>query len=367
MVIRCAWGTDCHDCGSRQAMNNSLTGEIELLRTARMEVRAAWTATQPPFIMAYTDPTDEFGVSRSMESGRSIEPSFALHWHRMTAACCETGGLMLDVGSNFGYYALFAAAMGCRVVAWEPVPTFRAFLEIAVQLNHLSHRVHVRPAVVSDRPSARIELAVPQRGIAGTASLVEHWAKSGTNVDTAIGGASIITARAETVDDALDELGLLNERPCAMKVDVEGHEPAVFAGAARLLARAPPRALLFEYSPGVAERAKVWKLLPACAPMGTRTPLSTRALYACSRRAAFASRLPQTPNHSSRCAERAIDCGTLAVSASRCDRPSRALSTDAHRPVVSGARCRCRRCARSVLVGWQRKCAMWRIWSPTSG
>lgn len=194
-----------------------------------MHVRAAWTATQPPFIMVYTDPKDEFGVSRSMDSGRAIEPGFALHWHRLTAAGCASGGLMLDVGSNFGYYALWAAVMGCRVIAWEPVPTFRAFLKLGAMLNNVSGRIHVRATVASDAPSASLGIAVPRRGIAGTASLVADWAVNGTNVDKSIDGATtVVNVPAETIDSALQLLDapsgaqtpVLLEQPCAMKVDV---------------------------------------------------------------------------------------------------------------------------------------------------
>ncbi len=42
--------------------------------------------------------------------------------------CDRPGGaraLVLDVGANFGYFALMAAMYGCRVIAWEPVETFR--------------------------------------------------------------------------------------------------------------------------------------------------------------------------------------------------------------------------------------------------
>jgi len=33
----------------------------------------------------------------------------------------NVAGLVLDVGANFGYYSLYAATLGCRVLAFEPV------------------------------------------------------------------------------------------------------------------------------------------------------------------------------------------------------------------------------------------------------
>ena len=75
---------------------------VALLASRSIEVRAAWTATQPPFIFPYTNPAEDFDVSRHMSSMRSVEPMYNLYWHRLSFECCARGGLMLDVGSNFG-------------------------------------------------------------------------------------------------------------------------------------------------------------------------------------------------------------------------------------------------------------------------
>ena len=42
---------------------------------------------------------------------------------------------------QFGYYSLMAASMGCRVIAWEPVPYFAAFFKYALLRNNLTHAV----------------------------------------------------------------------------------------------------------------------------------------------------------------------------------------------------------------------------------
>lgn len=319
--VRCAWATDCADCGEQEwrqhrtaalhqvlPQRRFLSSDVErapnisgidlLVAPGGFPVHAAWTVTQPPFIMPFTDPSRDLGVSRSMSTARAIEPEFNLFWHRLGDRCCASGGVVLDVGANFGYYALFAAVMGCRVVAWEPVPAFRAFLEIGAQLNNVSHRIHIRSAVVTDVASAGkdMTLAVPTGGIFGTASLATEWAKGGSNVDSAINAhVAMVHARSETIDAVLGDgessvgsgsgVGSSSggsgggggrgggggdggsERACLLKVDVEGHEPQVMRGAARLLATAPPRALLFEYTPGVVERARKWSLLPGYASL----------------------------------------------------------------------------------------------------
>ncbi len=64
-----------------------------------------------------------------------------------------------------------------RVIAWEPVPKFRHFLEYGVQLNGFQGSALVRAAAVADRDGGSYTLQVPQRGIWGTASI------GGGNID----------------------------------------------------------------------------------------------------------------------------------------------------------------------------------------
>ena len=65
----------------------------------------------------------------------------------------------------------------CRVIAWEPVPRFRHFIEYGLQLNNFQPHVLVRPTAVADRDGGLYMLKVPQRGIWGTASI------GGGNID----------------------------------------------------------------------------------------------------------------------------------------------------------------------------------------
>lgn len=52
----------------------------------------------------------------------------------------------------------------CRVVAWEPVPQFRAFTEYAVALNGLSHLVDLRATAAADQAGVQYNMTIPQRG-----------------------------------------------------------------------------------------------------------------------------------------------------------------------------------------------------------
>lgn len=291
MVLSCEFGTDCSDCRPLQSSTLATLKEVlpsadlallkrdtasahpeggarsqgvALLRERGIEVRAAVTRTQPRFMMTYTDPSVDVDVSGSMHQLRIVEARYSYYFAKLSRRCCAAGGLMLDVGANFGYYSLLAAKMGCRVIAWEPVPTFRAFFETAAALNNLSHRIHIRHSVVSDLPGRNISLTVPLRGIWGTASI------QGANVDSNIkGGSYTLRVPTETLDQ------VVRERACAMKLDVEGHEPAVLLGAGRFLQEYAPEVILKEYTPGTAER----RMLRNDIEEPLKYPASLRALH----------------------------------------------------------------------------------------
>ena len=273
--VECDMGADCADCGARYVRRPQLAtlaqampaapaaaittttptaeagGAVSLLRDRGVAVRAAWTRTQPPFVMAFTDPKADIDVSENMQRMRLVEPLYNLYWERLTAKCCADGGLVLDVGVNFGYYALYAARLGCRVVGWEPVPVFRAFVESAARLSNLSDRIHLRPAVLAERGGGTVTMRVPERGIWGTASV------DGLNVDPSVKATVYtVTAPTETLDD------VVREKACMMKLDVEGYEPLVLRGATRTLREYPPAAVLMEYTPGVIERSHQWERAP---------------------------------------------------------------------------------------------------------
>lgn len=224
----CDLGTDCTDCGrpvwvgesatlaeamrgerihsaekteqSEATQSDATSSNVAALRNKGVEVNAAWTATQPSFVMLYTSWLADTDVSASMSSFRAVEPLYNVYWHKLSHACCANGGLVLDVGANFGYYSLYAARMGCRVIAWEPVPLFRHFIEAAARINNLSHMIHVRPLVVSDKSGETVQMLVPERGYWGTASV------DGLNVDPSIRSARHeLRVTTEALDDVVTE------------------------------------------------------------------------------------------------------------------------------------------------------------------
>ena len=201
--------------------------------------RHQWTKTSPPFLMA-TGAAEVSEVSKGVQLEGVHEPRYTAYWQRLTARCCASGGLVVDVGANLGWFSLLSARMGCRVLAFEPVPAIAALFMASAKLNNLSHRISLHRAVASDDPTHQpVHLHFQAQSwdtssIGGTAS--------STN------GSTLVRAPSETLD------AFVNESPCALKVDVEGHEPAVLRGGAASFKRYPPRVVMLEYTPGALER-----------------------------------------------------------------------------------------------------------------
>ncbi|HEY1691512.1 MAG TPA: FkbM family methyltransferase [Polyangiaceae bacterium] len=148
--------------------------------------------------------------------------AFVLHYLREP-------DLFVDVGANVGVYTVLASGF-CRAesVAVEPVPkTFQRLLA-NVRLNDLERRVQ----------SLNIGLARDRGTLAFTGSLdtVNHVVSEGEGV-----GGSTLRVPVMTLDEVLE-----GRAPSAIKMDVEGFETEVLAGAVATLGRPELRALIVE-------------------------------------------------------------------------------------------------------------------------
>ncbi|WP_432457714.1 FkbM family methyltransferase [Cellulomonas iranensis] len=133
---------------------------------------------------------------------------------RDMASRLAAGDVVVDVGANIGNHALYLAAVtGCDVVAYEPNDRLTTPLRRSVEVNGLSDRVRVRPVAVGER--------------SGRASFARE-------MPTNLGGQSVEADCAGPLEVVrLDDEDL---PPVAMvKIDVEGMELEVLAGAARLI------------------------------------------------------------------------------------------------------------------------------------
>jgi FkbM family methyltransferase len=150
------------------------------------------------------------------------------------------GDLFVDVGANLGYYSLLAAALvgpHGRVVAFEPNPAVRSRLVEHVALNAQQRVITVWAAALGARDAAAT-LYVPARAAeSGLASL--HLTPA--LIDRSPSAVSVSLKR---LDSCVSAAALGAAR--VMKLDVEGGETDVLAGATAWLSSSPPAHILCE-------------------------------------------------------------------------------------------------------------------------
>ena len=150
-------------------------------------------------------------------------------------------GLFIDVGANLGWHTLHAArhaTVEC-VLAFEPDAFNASLLARNLAANRIDN-VIVRVAAVGAAAGAgRLYRYKPSN--LGRHSLI---------CDHGLGSSPVALVG---LDGALENLRL-DRRPIrVLKIDVEGYEPAVIAGAARALART--ETVILEYSPALSRAA----------------------------------------------------------------------------------------------------------------
>lgn len=142
------------------------------------------------------------------------------------------GGTALDVGANQGLYTEVMLRKGERVVAFEPNPTVAAMLRGNLQTDKL----FVVQMAVSDR-EGEIEFYLDERPkMGGCASSV--YLLKGLEAHTKKNPVS-----CTTLDIFCGQHSLI---PNLIKIDVEGHEPHVIAGAKTIIEKYRP-AIIFEF------------------------------------------------------------------------------------------------------------------------
>lgn len=146
---------------------------------------------------------------------------------------------VFDVGANIGLMAIpvLRACGSCRVVSFEPSPNSLPFLRRTVRGSGFAGRWQVAEVALAGAPG---EMAFT---IGRPADALFEGFKSGDR----IAGARTITVPVSTLDREWRALG--SPPVSVVKIDVEGAEGLVLAGAAELLAEQRPAVLLEWHQP----------------------------------------------------------------------------------------------------------------------
>ena len=151
------------------------------------------------------------------------------------------GETLLDCGANVGMYTIWAAVTReARVYAFEPEAQNFALLNRNIQLNNVAGRVRAYCAGLSDQSGLSLLHISDMRAGGSNHSMGEALDFQHQPLATAFEQGSIACALDDLV--AAGSLPV----PAHIKIDVDGFEPRVIAGARRTLADPAVRSLLVE-------------------------------------------------------------------------------------------------------------------------
>jgi FkbM family methyltransferase len=139
------------------------------------------------------------------------EMAFVLH-------CLRPEDLFVDVGANIGHYSVIAGgASGADCISFEPIPATFEQLTENVNLNKLGHKIDVRNVGVGAK-SGTLSFTTG-------ADSMNHVA-----AETYDAGQEVVEVPVVTLDEVLS-----GRKPAVIKIDVEGFEKQVIAGAGSVL------------------------------------------------------------------------------------------------------------------------------------
>jgi FkbM family methyltransferase len=209
-----------------------------------------------PFVINNDGLVFEGDVSSFIDREIYLFGGYETEFIRLFLSCVSTDrrGTLLDVGANVGNHSLEFSRHFRSVHSFEPnlavCPAFERNLSLNAASNVRLHRVGL-----GDTDGIRPFYSIPKNNFGlGTFSTVEQY-------DLPLE----LTAQYELVkgDTYAAELGI--GRIDAVKIDVQGYEPEVITGLARVLRDDRP-VVWFEYSAGTHDKlgtvARVRKLFP---------------------------------------------------------------------------------------------------------
>lgn len=169
----------------------------------------------------------DVGITGNWDSGldEPLEMGFLLHLLRK-------GDLFVDVGANVGSFTVLASSIdGVTSIAFEPIPDTAHKLRLNILVNDFEKKVKVRDVGVSD-VSGTLRFTKNQDSLNHVIVKDEEFNLSSIEIEVV------------RLDDEFADLS--PDQPLVLKIDVEGHESSVIAGARNLLSRDSTVAVIME-------------------------------------------------------------------------------------------------------------------------
>ena len=190
-----------------------------------------------------------------VESLRSKEPE-TLEW----IASFGADDVLFDVGANVGTYAVWAArTRGTRVYAFEPESQNFAILNTNIVLNELEQRVSAYCLAIADRLSFD-HLFLSHFDPGGS---LHRFGESLNYEHQPMAPAHRQGSIAISIDELVEQHGF--PVPQHIKIDVDGIEPIIVAGARRTLAHETLRSALIEVNTNLEDH---WSIVDTMLDLG---------------------------------------------------------------------------------------------------
>lgn len=185
----------------------------------------------------------------------SLAPHLILRgiWEMELTQKCESivsqinDPIIIDVGANFGWYGLVLSRFSGQssIHFFEANPNLIKLLEKTTLVNGLALRSTINNCAVSSRSGETLELSIQKHHL-GSSSIHEFSTSQLTSYHEKPEDLQKISIQSISLDDycnsnAIDAIDFL-------KIDVEGAEANVLAGASQIISRSPKLVMMVEWN-----------------------------------------------------------------------------------------------------------------------
>jgi len=120
-----------------------------------MKLYLMGTLTDPPFVATLADPQKEAASADVYQNGDMEIPTRKL-FQFILKGKCNKEKLVVDAGTNLGYFSTYSAVMGCSVVSFEPQPRLLPIIRSSFTINNVADRTHLLNYIISEDESERL-------------------------------------------------------------------------------------------------------------------------------------------------------------------------------------------------------------------
>ena len=176
----------------------------------------------------------------------ALHSGYEFPYRKFLDSHLEPGDVFIDIGAHFGIYSLSAVTAPCggvRSLAVEPDPYNVRALKLWTAVNKKTDQIEIIEAACGERPG-RTKLWFY--------STMGHQVGEERPED-ALAGVDPSEVPMVTIDQILADRPELKGRRIFIKIDVEGIEPEVIAGAIKTLESGTVMAVIFEKAEAYAE------------------------------------------------------------------------------------------------------------------